>query len=288
MERGADVWFLRLSDVVEESLAPDAAAHDGLRALGVRVPEVVHLEHFAAELQRSVMIMRDIGGTSLATTISLQTLAAREIASVARAAGSDLARINQVPVRGFGWIERRGIEPGAIPWPPTAELPDYRAFVVDDLPSPWPGAFAEWFSPSEVARLEAIVRSELDRTVDQALLAHGDFALDHIFQRDGQYTGIIDFGELRGTEPLFDLGVFGADYGGGYHDVCKAVFAGYDQVAPLPPDADALIRTASLMKSLRHLGMWLQPTFTLERNKAWFARRIADELLPAAERARTG
>jgi hypothetical protein len=41
-----------------------------------------------------------------------------------------------------------------------------------------------------------------------AYLAHGDFDLTHIFQRNGHYTGIIDFGEIMGSSPFYDLGHF--------------------------------------------------------------------------------
>lgn len=63
----------------------------------------------------------------------------------------------------------------------------------------------------------------------------------------------------------------------------EAVIQGYGEVQPLPPGADARIRTAGLLKALRHLGMWLQPTFTLQRNHARAARFIAEHALPAAE-----
>lgn len=43
---------------------------------------------------------------------------------------------------------------------------------------------------------------------DDARLAHGDLDLIHIYQDKGEYTGIIDFGEIRGADRLYDLGHF--------------------------------------------------------------------------------
>ena len=62
------------------------------------------------------------------------------------------------------------------------------------------------FSASELDQLWSLLTSERRRDLESAWLAHGDFDATAIFYRDGRYSGLIDFGEIRGTEPLFDLG----------------------------------------------------------------------------------
>lgn len=42
----------------------------------------------------------------------------------------------------------------------------------------------------------------------EAFLIHGDFDSSHIFHVRGRYSGIIDFGEIRGSHYLYDLGHF--------------------------------------------------------------------------------
>lgn len=279
--RDTDEWFVRLGDDPEDNLAVDADLHERLLRLGVRVPEVAYVEPFSEILERSVFITAHIGGVDLLSTPDHD-----RAVEVARGAGRDLGAINRLAVDGFGWVRRDWPRAESLPWPPVGELPDYVSFVVDDLPDPWPGAFGELFSVDELRRFEAIIAAEQERSTPQAVLAHGDFSLDHVFHRDGRYTGIIDFGEIRGTEPLFDLGVFGQSGAHLHRALHDAVIGGFFEVVARPPDAQALIRTAGLMKSLRHLGYWLQPTFTLERPVDWLARHIADRLLPSAERAR--
>ena len=279
--RGGDEFFLRLGDDPVDNLSVDADVHTRLAELGVRVPAVVHVDPLAELVDRSVLITRHIGGVPLIASTDHAGAS-----DVARAAGRDLALINTVAVHGFGWVRRD--QPGTeAPWPPFGAYRDYASFVVDDLPDPWPGAFGDLFTVDELGRIEAIVDDERNRPIVDASLAHGDFALDHVFHDDGRYTGIIDFGEIRGTEPYFDLGVY---LQSGVHlhpELRDAALDGYFEVTDKPADAMRPIHTAGFMKALRHLGYWLQPSFTLERPVERFARTIAELLLPAAERART-
>jgi hypothetical protein len=71
---------------------------------------------------------------------------------------------------------------------------------------PWPAirCHLSVLSGSALTTLQVnVVRELMDRhvswiDVDRAHLAHGDFDMTHIYQEDGRYTGIIDFGEIRG------------------------------------------------------------------------------------------
>lgn len=90
--------------------------------------------------------------------------------------------------------------------------------------------------------------------------AHGDFDTTPIFQADGRYTGLIDFGEIRGTEPLFDPGHFYL------HDrertpipLVADLLAGYGEVAALPAGHEELVRRSAALLGLRQLARWLGP-----------------------------
>ncbi|MBO0715312.1 MAG: phosphotransferase, partial [Acidimicrobiales bacterium] len=114
---------------------------------------------------------------------------------------SDAALINSVVVQGFGRLIRDG-RPAL-----RAELAEHATFVVSELPLPWPG-WLEVFCRAELEVLEALVAKQHDQVVEQAHLAHGDLDVTHIYQENGCYSGIIDFGEVRGAEREFDLGHF--------------------------------------------------------------------------------
>ena len=89
---------------------------------------------------------------------------------------------------------------------------------------------------------------------ERAWLAHGDLDVTHIYQRDGRYTGIIDFGEIRGADRRYDLGHFHLHDGETLAGlVLPDLLAGYREVAPLPPEAERQIRLLGLLIGLRAL-----------------------------------
>src|SRR5206468_478690 len=119
------------------------------------------------------------------------------LASVLRRAGGDLALVNSLPVDGFGWVRRDS---------PTLAGPyeTHAALVASEL---LPHLAA--VEPAIGSAAVQAIRDALERFDGaEPRLAHGDFDASHIFQRDGVYTGLIDFGEIRGAHPLYDLGHF--------------------------------------------------------------------------------
>jgi hypothetical protein len=123
------VLYVRIAEEAHEDLSVDAALLEHLRAEGLQVPPVVHVEPFDQALGRSVLIMGEIAGEPLA-----QCRDERAARRVARAAGRELAVLNGVVVDGFGWVQRR-----APVWPLRATARDYAEFVATYLPDPWPG-----------------------------------------------------------------------------------------------------------------------------------------------------
>ena len=244
------VVYVRIAEEDHEDLSVDAALLEHLRGEGLRVPPVVHVEPFDQDLGRSVLIMGEIAGEPLA-----QCRDRRAARRVARAAGRELAVLNGIGVAGFGWVQRR-----APAWPLRATFRDYGEFVVSYLPDPWPGPLAALFPASELDRLWELVAGERRRELGGAWLAHGDFDTSPIFQADGRYTGLIDFGEIRGTEPLFDLGHFLLqEQERAPIPLVDDLVAGYGEVVALPAGHEELIRRSAVLLGLRQLARWLGP-----------------------------
>lgn len=225
------VVYARIAEGDDEDLPVDAALLEHLRDQGLLVPAVVHVEPFDQALRRSVLITGEIAGEPLAGCRDQR--AARRVAS---ATGGELAVLSSVAVRGFGWVQRR---PPA--WPLRATSGTYAEFVTSYLPDPWPGPLAALFTVAELERLWALVARERRRGLADARLAHGDFDTTAIFQRDGNYSGLIDFGEIRGTEPLFDLAHFWLwEHERMPVSLWDALLAGYSEVAAPPADHEEL------------------------------------------------
>ncbi|HEY8283160.1 MAG TPA: aminoglycoside phosphotransferase family protein [Chloroflexota bacterium] len=249
---GEEVYYLRVAEEATASLAPEASVHQVLFARGVSVPAAVHFEPFDECLQRSLLVTTEIRGESVR---HVPANATRE--EVLRAAGRDLAEINRIPVDGFGWITRDGGSRARL----EAAYPTNRSFMLDQLDDRLDQPRDGILTRPEVGRIRAIIadrNSWLD--ADHAYLAHGDFDLTHIYQRNGQYTGIIDFGEIRGTAPLYDLGHFQLHDGETVPErLLPSLLDGYREVADLPEDYEQRISFASLLigigalaRSLRH------------------------------------
>lgn len=260
------VLYVRIAEEDDEDLAVDAALLEHLRDQGLRVPQVVHVEPFEEALGRSVLIMGEIAGEPLAHCRDER--AARR---VARAAGRELAVLNGVGVQGFGWVRR---QPPA--WPLRAMWRTYAEFVTSYLPDPWPGLLGALCTVTELDRLWALVASERSRDLACATLAHGDFDTTAIFQVDGDYTGLIDFGEIRGTEPLFDVGHFYLwDHESTPAPLLDDLLAGYGEVGALPAGHEELVRRSATLLGLRQLARWLRPPRNLRPDHPSVTGRVA-------------
>jgi aminoglycoside phosphotransferase (APT) family kinase protein len=253
IQRGGETFYLRILPEADASFSPEVIAHQRMRALGVRAPEVVYYEPCAEPFQRSVMVVREIAGAPLSQSSGLDIAT---LDAIAEAAGSDLARINSVSVDGFGWVARE-LESANL----RAPLASNRAFALEA----WAAdltflADSATLHPDDIRRLEQTLdRESLWLDEAESRLAHGDFDATAIYQFDGGYTGVIDFGEMRGTSRWYDLAHCHMR-DGEYLTAAlpPPLLRGYARVTSLPPDAERRIRFASLFINVRALSRSLQ------------------------------
>jgi len=183
------------------------------------------------------------------------------------AAGRDVAVINTVPVSGFGWLQRDGSEQLA------GELPGYSQFAVSYLPQPWPGRLGEMFDQRQLDALRALAVAEQDKPLRAAHLAHGDLDVTHIYAHVGRYSGIIDFGEMRGTDRYFDLGHFLLHDGETRPARLFSFFLdGYRQ----PDRHGQAIRVSAILLGLRQLSRWISPQRDYPLSHPLVQRRVAE------------
>lgn len=248
-----ETFYLRILPEVGASFGAEVVAHERVRQLGVKAPEVIAYEPCYAPLQRSVMVVREIAGLPLSQSPFLDRA---NLDSILEAAGGDLARINSVSVAGFGWMARDVEAPRL-----QAPLPTWRALALDG----WETNLAYLVSaatllPADIALLEQ-ARSRYDSWLDDAesRLAHGDFDATAIYQRDGVYSGIIDFGELRGVSRWYDLAHFHMRDGEYLASpLLPPLLRGYARAVTLPEDAARRILFASLFINLHALSRSLR------------------------------
>jgi Ser/Thr protein kinase RdoA (MazF antagonist) len=270
---GQRVLYARVGEDASHSLVPEARVHEHLRSCGVRVPDVVHIERFEPSIGRSVLVVTEVCGHPLCDEPD-ESVAQ----DVVRQAGRDLACINATPVDGFGWVG------GDNCWPLRAEQATWEEFALDRLETTVARLRdAGVFDTPQEATLSLLCEAAVDATqYEQGRLAHGDLDVTHIYVDRGRYAGIIDFGEIRGTEASYDLSHFLL------HDTEShpAVLFPHLERAwrddrSVPPDHDLRIWRGAILIGLRRLERWLDqlgPAVNRHAPAQWMVRRL-DRLL---------
>ncbi|MGI8482701.1 MAG: phosphotransferase family protein [Thermomicrobiales bacterium] len=250
---GEDIFYLRLAEQPGEDRVAEACVHQLLLEAGVSVPAIVRYESQPSELDRSATLTTRMPGVPLLESPGLDS---DDVRGIARAAGRDLARINQVPVEGFGWVESVAADGSSLVAEHTARsawTKEYARAAQDVMGS---GLFTDYsldLLQSEIARW----RAHPDRT--QSFLAHGDFDVTHIFMAPSTYTytGIIDFGEIRGADRLYDLGhALLQDAQPGRPPVFPDLLAGYREIVLLPDTVLAEIYDQAIAIGTRQLAIF--------------------------------
>lgn len=240
-------FYLRILPEVGNSFAPEALVHTLLRERGVRVPEVVYMEQCNPDLGLSVMVTTEIDGRAIGSSPASDVMP-----DVLVQAGRDLAIINSVPVEGFGWIRRDLAAPEHL----QADHATLRGWVFAHLEEDLWLLEQDTLPQQQVQAIHTVVRRyDHYLTGKCGRLAHGDFDVTHIFQQHGRYTGIIDFGEIRGTDPMYDLGHFHMRDGETLtFNTLRWLLEGHRQVMTLPHDYQERITFWSALIAVRSLA----------------------------------
>jgi aminoglycoside phosphotransferase (APT) family kinase protein len=154
-------------------------------------------------------------------------------------------------VTGFGFVRRDR--------PPApqleGEIATLRAFAAGELEEQLRAVSSLLTSDDVRAVRDIVTRHDDWLDIEQANLAHGDFAATHIYHQNGQYTGIIDFGEIRGAERFYDLGHAALHEGEAMpYPMLAHLLAGYTEVSSLPADHASRIAFWSLLIGVRALA----------------------------------
>jgi aminoglycoside phosphotransferase (APT) family kinase protein len=245
-------YYLRILPDEEASFAPEITVLARLQQKHINIPEVVYFEDYNVILGRPIMVEAEIRGQSL----SKSSLSKEVYERVAREAGRDLACINRLAIEGFGWIKPDQAHPTHL----RGSHKTYRAFVLEYREADLTYLRGHVLKPQECIRLEHVLKrydSWLD--IEQGYLAHGDLDTTHIFQEQGSYTGIIDFGEVRSTGRWYDLAHFRIRDGAfPSYRLFQALERGYAEIMPFPPEYEQYLRFTSVLINLRALSRAFQ------------------------------
>ncbi len=249
LEKDGDVSYLRILSK-GESASLETATHTLLMEHGVHVPVVESFEDNCPELGASFMIVKDIGGDSLESQFDYGSEVDPRVdfGPVLFAAGQDMARINSIPVSGFGKIKRS--EPGQ-----TELKGKYRNS--DDYIFKKLDKVMKELEVVKAIDIELIqqVKNKIEQHRDllyceKPVLAHGDLDLSHIYSDKDGYTGMIDFGDMRGASQYFDLAYFRFRTGTKF---IPKLIEGYQSIRPLDKDYNARLQIEGLVIAVQKL-----------------------------------
>jgi aminoglycoside phosphotransferase (APT) family kinase protein len=211
-----------------ETSSLQCLAHDLMVTAGVKVPKVLLAKDKVADLDgRAFMLVEEIAGSSL--TDSSRSLEESQKRNALVDTGKELALINSICVSGVGWLEKTHNRTL------VARGRNYNDFAINSMDKMLGELVISTSITQSLANKTSsfvFAKQDLFDTRDASFLAHGDFGADHIYQDEGKYTGIIDFGDIRGTSKYHDLATF-YTYDREYY---SSLVEGYNQVYPLPPD----------------------------------------------------
>ena len=263
VEHRGTTSYLRLAEEPGDDFAIEAEVLRRLAGVGVRVPDVVAYEACAGEIGRSVMLTTAIRGEPL-HHCSDEAVARR----VAAEAGRDVALVNMFTVKGYGWLVRDGAS-----WPPRGEVTswtDWTAFGIRGAADVLEGAV---FDARAYEAIQRIVSEETMRLCD-ARLVHGDLDATPIFHASGAYTGLIDFGELRGAEWWYDLAHFKLQDGqiDGVPELFGDLVRGYAEVRKVSHATLARIDRTAVIIGVRQLARWMHRFGPRATEHQWFGK----------------
>jgi aminoglycoside phosphotransferase (APT) family kinase protein len=225
------------------SLAAEVAVYEQLEALGLHVPQVLHFEPLHPVFQRSVMLTTAIPGRAIGYRQPPPAAGA-----IVRQAGRELARLNQVPVLGYGWANSLAQPADAL----SAEYPSLAQWLRAHFTAPIQAlGGCDALAPHAVDRVLMLLDRACASLCDEpAVLAHGDFDVTHIYYQHASYTGMIDFGEIRGAHWLYDLGHFAIESG----DLLPFLLEGYQETRALREEEMDRLKLTSLLIAARRIG----------------------------------
>ena len=228
----------------------EAYAHNLMLQQGVKVPEILYIGKEETSLNDlTFLITSEVKGKSINNSSLLSETEKRE---VLLEAGKDIAKINKIQTKDFGYISF--IKGKKL----KGYAHSYLEIINDALIKLKEIETSNELTKDTISKLyEYIEKNKSIMMKDKkSFLAHGDVSLNHIYQNNGKYTGIIDFGNIKGANILHDLAYIYTFENDSFQDILD----GYKTVTNLPKNYMKRIHIEAMIFGVRKYWWKLKNT----------------------------
>ncbi|MBI3397076.1 aminoglycoside phosphotransferase family protein [Candidatus Woesebacteria bacterium] len=217
-------------------------------------------------LKRSVLILSEIEGKPIS---EYPNSAARDNALLE--AGRDLAKINEVKIDSYGYVNfTKGIYTMGGDFKSLEEFA--MAGTIEGLEELYNLGLISKETREKCRRI--LERSKQYLVADFPHLLHGDFGGRHIFFDGNSYTGILDFGDIRGGSQYHDLAHLRAFY----PDIFETVLKGYQGYTKLPKNVKQIIAFESMLILLSKINWIVQHKIERLNKYKWVGHYIDEQV----------
>lgn len=224
------------------TFASEVLAHKAMERKCIKVPQVERYEECESISNCSLMIISEMKGESIHKSRHVEN-----ISMLLEEAGKELAVINSIPVKGFGWIKKENAMDLEGEHQTFREY--FNEYIENDIDKLKYYDFTEK-EVEDITRYMKLAEEKLD--TKESVLVHGDYDTTHIFHNEGRYNGVIDFGEIRGNNKLYDLASFiGFEQN---EEIYQYLLKGYKSVIALTEEDLFSIELMALSMIFRFLG----------------------------------
>ncbi len=248
---GAPSLIVRISHGGAEAFEREAWVLGECAARGIRAPLVHGLRWVEVEGEHLAAIVMDkVPGDRLCDV----DLSEVEVRRVLGQVGAWLTELHSIPVRGFGYLDGRGL--GKL-----ATLDDWLTGLTSTSP-----AFEE--AGRSVGLPTTTIRNWVREIVDsfraappRVTLIHNDLLAGHIMVHDGNLSGIIDFGEVAAEPAASDFAKW--DFVEGERFPVEWIRDGYRDASLFQPPNDRTYRALWLGNGLWRMRWYYETSFGL-------------------------
>ena len=194
-----EIFWLRIPSSIDTNYEVEVKIHKDLTKMGAHVPEVIAYEEKNKILNVPIMILRDIGGEPLFENNMIG------LESAVIDAGRDLALINSLEVKNYGYVDNMN-KNKILHGSPTFK--SFKEFCLGNFYFHLQN-ITKWgvLTTEQSEKIRDIFMKESENLLysDRPYLIHGDYKPEHIFIKNSQYVGVIDFSDIQGGSNLWDL-----------------------------------------------------------------------------------